>query len=148
MKLPKNIIIMKVGPHSGMSLEDIINSKIEEEKRHGVHFWGYSGVFCQPKPTKKFCEKCNGEMGVPPTLILMSTKSAYNSNVGMINDYSVDGISYTKFKYPVQLQGAEFSFVAKNLRKLENFNLADYEVVESNDKIYSFIQAVKNIPFH
>ena len=56
MNKPKAIIVMKVGPHSGMSLSDIIKSKKEEEKTHGVHYWGYSGVFCQPKPSQEFCQ--------------------------------------------------------------------------------------------
>lgn len=53
----ENIIIMKVGPHSNMSLNEIIETKIQEEKMHGVHFWGYSGVFCHPSKVQKYCEE-------------------------------------------------------------------------------------------
>ena len=41
--LPKAAIVMKVGPHSNMSLSEIIESKKIEEGVYGVHFWGYSG---------------------------------------------------------------------------------------------------------
>ncbi len=52
-----DIIVMKVGPHSGMSLDEIIESKREEEKGNGVHYWGYSGVFCRPLATQEFCKR-------------------------------------------------------------------------------------------
>ena len=71
-KFPKNIIVMKVGPHSGMSLDEIVLSKHAEEQIHGMHFWGYSGVFCTPKATQEFCNKCYAEEKVFPKLVLIS----------------------------------------------------------------------------
>lgn len=120
---------MKVGPHSNMSLKEIIKSKQEEELLHQVHYWGYSGVFCQPKPTKEFCKKCVRDKGEAPLLVLLETKSPYKSSIGTIKNYSSNGFDYCEFKSPVQLQGAEFSFVAKNLRVVENFPLNMYSVV-------------------
>lgn len=75
---------MKVGPHSNMSLKEIIKSKQEEELLHQVHYWGYSGVFCQPKPTKEFCKKCVRDKGEVPLLVLLETKSHYKSSIGTI----------------------------------------------------------------
>ncbi|MEG0799528.1 MAG: hypothetical protein RSG51_03850 [Bacilli bacterium] len=125
---PKNIIVMKVGPHSGMNLEQIIQSKIDEEQVHGVHYWGYSGVFCQPKKVQDFCKKSElKDNGVK--LILIETKSSYDSNIGFITDYSNDGANYIKFDKPVQLQGAQFSFVAKNIKESTDFVLDNYSVV-------------------
>ncbi len=129
IKKPNTIIVMKVGPHSDMSLEEIILSKQEEEKIHGVHYWGYSGVFCQPNPTQNFCKQSKQEFHEAPTLILIETKSSYTSNIGMINQYSEDNVTYKKFQAPVQLQGAQFSFVAKNIRIIDHFNIDDYVVV-------------------
>lgn len=126
---PKAIIVMKVGPHSGMSLVDIIVSKKEEEKIHGVHYWGYSGVFCQPKPTKDFCEWAKKNYGEEPYLILIETKSSYKSDIGMITQYSEDNKTFEKFVSPVQLQGAQFSFVAKEIEMVKAFDLDDYIVV-------------------
>lgn len=128
-KLPKNIIVMKVGPHNDMSLNEIVFSKIEEEKIHGKHFWGYSGVFCTPKATQEFCKKCYEEDKVYPTLILVETKSSYKSIIGKIDYYSVDSKEYIKFDYPVQLQGAQFSFVAKKISVIDKFPLSKYKVV-------------------
>jgi len=128
-ELPKNIIVMKVGPHSNMSLNEIIKSKQDEELLHGVHYWGYSGVFCQPKPTKEFCKTCTHHTGIAPSLVLLETKSSYHSSIGEIKSYSPNGTDYYDFKKPVQLQGAEFSFVTKNLRFVEDFPLDRYNVV-------------------
>jgi len=62
---------------------------------HGVHYWGYSGVFCQPKPTKEFCKKCVQDTGIAPSLVLVETKSPYQSStVGMIKKYSSNGIDF------------------------------------------------------
>lgn len=136
---PNAIIVMKVGPHSDMPLADIVVSKKEEEKIHGVHFWGYSGVFCQPKPTKDFCEWAKKEYGEEPYLILIETKSTYKSDIGMITQYSEDNIMFEKFVAPVQLQGAQFSFVAKEIEMVEAFDLDDYIVVggKNDGKILS-----------
>ena len=125
----ETIIVMKVGPHSNMNLSDIILSKKEEEKKHGVHYWGYSGVFCRPKPTQEFCNWAVEVYGKAPQLILIETKSSYDSNIGMITEYSQNNIDYKKFLRPVQLQGAQFSFVARGLEEVKNFCLEDYVVV-------------------
>ncbi len=131
--LPENIIIMKIGPHSNMTLNEIIESKQEEELFNGVHYWGYSGVFCQPKPTQEFCKKCSWGTNDTPSLVLIETKSPYKSSIGKINKYSSNGFQFTEFKNPVQLQGAEFSFVTKNLRIVENFPLNIYNVVSGKN---------------
>lgn len=125
---PKAVIVMKVGPHSNMTLEDIIKSKQEEELKHGVHYWGYSGSFCQPQRTQAFCKWANETYGENPSIILIETKSVYNSNIGYIKQYSTDDKVYVPFQAPVQLQGAQFSFVAKNLRPLESFIPTAYNV--------------------
>ena len=127
---------MKVGPHSNISLGEIIKSKQVEELSYGVHYWGYSGTFCQQKPTTEFCKKCKEDSGSAPSLILLETKSSYQSSIGMIKNYSSNGTDYCEFKNPVQLQGAEFSLVAKNLRFVEKFPLSAYKVVggKNNEK--------------
>lgn len=125
---PNAAIVMKVGPHSNMTLKDIIKSKQEEELKHGVHYWGYSGVFCQPKQTQKFCKWAKEIYGENPSIILIETKSAYSSKIGHIKQYSVDNKVYVPFQAPVQLQGAKFSFVARNLKVMESFIPEAYEV--------------------
>ena len=135
METLDDIIVMKVGPHSDMSLDEIIESKNKEEILNNVHYWGYSGVFCRPKQVQEFCQNSvlNNHA---PKLVLIETKSSYSSDIGFINEYSADNINFEKFKNPVQLQGAQFSFVTKNLRKYDKFKLDDFVVVggKNNDK--------------
>lgn len=64
-----------------------------------------------------------------PKLVLIETKSSYKSSIGLINEYSEDNALFKRFISPVQLQGAQFSFVAKNLRKYDKFKLDDFIVV-------------------
>lgn len=123
-----DIIVMKVGPHSNMSLQAIIDSKKQEELLNGVHYWGYSGVFCRPKATQDFCRE-SIKNNHHPKIVLIETKSSYDSDIGFIDSYSEDNINFKKFKAPVQLQGAEFSFVAKNIRMITDFRLDDFIVV-------------------
>lgn len=123
------IIVMKVGPHSGMSLQEIIISKKEEENVHKVHYWGYSGFFCMPQAVQKFCNWSKTTYGEYPKLILLETSSAYKSkDVGFITKYSLNNKDFYEFKAPVQLQGAQFAFVAKNIRECNSFCLDDYIV--------------------
>lgn len=126
--LPKAAIIMKVGPHSNMSLESIIASKKAEEVIHGVHYWGYSGSFCRPVPTQNFCKWAKRTYGEDPSIILLETKSTYTSSIGYITKYSKDNRLFVPFQAPVQLQGAQFSFVAKNLRTIDSFSPSKYIV--------------------
>lgn len=126
--LPKAAVIMKVGPHSNMNLQEIIASKKTEETIHGVHYWGYSGSLCRPAPTQSFCKWAREVYGEDPSIILIETKSAYTSTIGYISQYSIDNKQYVNFQAPVQLQGAQFSFVSKNLRTIDAFCLSKYAV--------------------
>lgn len=134
MNKPKAIIVMKVGPHSNMNLSDIMKSKKEEEKIHGVHYWGYSGIFCRPNRTQEFCKWAKEKYHEEPTIVLLETKSTYKSTIGFIRKYSENGVHYQAFKNPVQLQGAQFSFVAKNIQEINGFRLSDYVVVAGKMK--------------
>ena len=119
---------MKVGPHSNMSLEEIIASKRAEEAIHSVHYWGYSGSLCRPGPTQDFCKWAKETYGEAPGIILIETKSAYTSPIGYITQYSADNNKYVSFQAPVQLQGAQFSFVASNIRAIDSFCFSNYLV--------------------
>ena len=125
---PHAAIVMKVGPHSNMTLSDIIESKQQDVLTHGVHYWWYSGVFCQPRPTQEFCKMAREKYRENPSIILIETKSPYKSNIGYITQYSIDNKVYVPFRAPVQLQGAQFSFVAKDIKHLETFVPAMYKV--------------------
>lgn len=124
---------MKVGPHSGMSLSEIVQSKLEEEDRLGFHFWGYSGSLCRPDLVLDFVNFSISKNGRPPLLILLETKSKFKNNIGKIKKFSTDQTIYTHFNQPVQLQGADFSFVAKELfSPREELDLSQFIVFNRN----------------
>ncbi len=111
-------IFMKIGPHSGMNLEDIVKSKINEESIHGVSFWGYSGNFCHPNLVHSFTNYSLQKIGKPPKLALIETSSCYFSNIGFVNEYSSNNKDYYKLPHPIQLQNCRYSFVTKSTKKV------------------------------
>lgn len=128
--LPLFGIVMKVGPHTGMSLSEIINSKYSEESRNGIHYWGYSGTLCHPKRVLEFMSYVLSLQTTPPDLLLLETSSRYNSPIGKIQRFSRDNDIYKDFNGPVQLQGAQYAFVCRNLRRMNYaFTLDSYSVV-------------------
>lgn len=130
MQLPQYAIIMKVGPHSGMSLEEILRSKQQEEQRGGCHYWGYSGTMCHPRRVIEFVSAVISETNRPPDLLLVATPSDYSSCLGPVGEYSTDGKVFHRFSTQVQLQGAQYAFVASNIRHIDqDIDLDDFEVV-------------------
>lgn len=129
-RLPPFAVVMKVGPHSGMSLSEIVASKVEEESRLGQHYWGYSGTLCHPKRVLEFVEYVRSLQELPPQLLLLETASNYDSSIGKINSFSTDCNRYEVFGGAVQLQGAEFAFVAQGLHSVDrDICLDEFDVV-------------------
>jgi len=131
---PSFAIVMKVGPHNGMSLKEIIESKHAEEDRNGVHYWGYSGTLSHPNRVLKFITYVISLQNSPPELLLLQTNSYYNSPIGKIKSFSRDNNTYEQFNGPVQLQGAQYSFVCRNLRRVDSEFLLDYYCVIGGKK--------------
>lgn len=130
LRLPRFAVVMKVGPHSGMGLGDIAASKVDEERRLGVQYWGYSGTLCTPNRVHQFVSYVSSIQARPPSLLLIATTSPYASPVGHSMRYSADGVNFREFPGRVQLQGAQFAFVAQDLQPIgSDFMLDEYDVV-------------------
>jgi len=129
--LPMFGIVMKVGPHTGMSLDDIVESKFKEEARLGVHYWGYSGTSCRPRRVLEFVAYVLLRQRTPPSLLLLETQSDYASEkIGRIGTFSTDQREYRGFGAPVQLQGAQYAFVACGLQRVDQeLRLDTYSVM-------------------
>jgi hypothetical protein len=128
--LPAFGIVMKVGPHSGMSLAQIAESKRAEEAIGGVHYWGYSGTSCHPSRVRSFVLDVLARQAAAPVLLLLETRSGYTSPIGRIGRFSTDAGTYGAFDGPVQLQGAQYAFVCRNLRRMDcSFPADSYSVV-------------------
>ena len=67
------IIIMKVGPFCGYSLDEIIEIKKQEQLITGKFYFGYGGVFCHPGKVLRFIEQAK-KQGVNSIKLLCCLK--------------------------------------------------------------------------
>lgn len=73
-ELPDHVVVMKVGPHGGETLTEIIERKTSEllRSRVGIVYWGYGGSVCHPtRQVRPLVELATGRVGV----IFIETKS-------------------------------------------------------------------------
>lgn len=120
------IIVMKIGPYCGYSLEEIIDIKQKEERKVGKFFIGYSGVFCRPKVINNLVNHAiNNNSSIK--VLFIETKSSYdNENAKEFNYFSKDGDSWTELNDEVLLVGntdkKHFAITGKNLKRV-NYKL-------------------------
>ena len=142
---PAFAVVMKVGPHSGMSLAEIAASKAEEERRLGRHFWGYSGSLCHPRRVVDFVAYARAMTETPVQLLLIETSSDYRSSIGKIAAFSTDQQHYTRFADAVQLEGAQFAFVARDLQRIDSdIDLDAFSVVGGRNDGRSLSQHLRH----
>jgi hypothetical protein len=125
------ILLMKVGPYCGYSLDEIIDIKQNEEKLCGKYFWGYSGVFCRPHVINAFANFCSMNNLSPKVLFTVTESSFVPKDMDKFTQYSTDGSRWKDLDEDVYLVGnhkkAHFGITAKNLQKVDfKLNLADY----------------------
>lgn len=118
------IVLMKVGPYCGYSLDKIIEIKQKEQTKVGKYFWGYSGVFCRPNIVKNLVNYTNGKKIY---ILFVETKSAFiPASFERFEKYSEDGGIWKKLPKDILLVGnknkSHFAITANNLQKV-NFNL-------------------------
>ncbi|HTH93371.1 MAG TPA: hypothetical protein VL576_02755 [Candidatus Paceibacterota bacterium] len=127
MKPSKYVLVMKIGPFCGFSLEEIINIKTGEQDKIGKFFLGYSGVFCHPKRVSEFIQLAKSE-GEKVTVLFITTPSNFNSPIERLSYYSSDANLWQPLPEEVLLVGSKFSIVAKDIQKVDfDINLTDYQ---------------------
>ena len=128
-KLSKYVIIMKIGPFSGFSLEQIFDIKTLEEQKIGKFFLGYAGVFCHPKRVSEFVKLAKSEKEKVQVLFI-ETKSNFISPIERLSEYSLDNESWSPLGEEVLLVGAKFSIVGNNLKKTDfDIDLSNYQSI-------------------
>ena len=131
----KNIVVMKFGPYALYSTEEIIKIKKEEEKKAGMFFIGYSGVFCRPSVVSNLVSYSKGEKIY---LMLVETKSDFvPSNIDKFSKYSIDKSKWKDLPKEVLLVGNKskdhFAFVGKDLKKVDvDLDLSQYSTLFGN----------------
>jgi hypothetical protein len=124
-----HIILMKVGPYCGYSLDEIIKIKQKEEKDVGMYFWGYSGVFCRPMVIKNLVSR---EKNQDIKVLFVETKSDFGpTKVDKFEKYSEDSGEWKLLPSNVLLVGNKakphFAITAKNLREVNiELDLSQY----------------------
>jgi hypothetical protein len=128
--LRRPILYMIVGPHSGYSLDEILNMKQLEERKLGVMYWGYAGSHCRPLRVQRFAVEAETAHGVPPLLVMVETASRYNSqSVGHARFLSSDGLSYEPMPEGVTMIGCTSSLVCRSLTRIDSsIDLNTYRV--------------------
>lgn len=100
-----HIIVMKAGPYCGYSLDEIIHIKQQEANLIGKFFWGYGGVFCQPKVVNAFVSH-SFLSDCQPYVMFCETLSAYETNSGgKFTDFSINKSSWKHLPEEVLLIG-------------------------------------------
>ncbi len=123
------IILMKVGPYCGYSLEEIIDIKQKEQKKVGKYFWGYSGVFCRPNVVKNLVSYAKGKKVY---VLFVETKSDFKpSTYDRFEKYSEDGGVWKDIPDDILLVGnknkSHFAITSNKLKKVDmNFDLSQY----------------------
>ncbi len=137
---------MKAGPHSGDSLDKIINMKYEEEKRIGKFYWGYSGTLCHPFRVQDFC-KYALLRNMKVKLLLTPTKSEYNpGGIRKVARFSTDNLHWYPLPNGVHLWNCKYAVIAKNLKKIKNafINLNEYIVFPSKKLLSEYFRGRVN----
>ena len=123
MELEKyaNIVLMKVGPYCGYSLDEIIDIKQKEQKKVGRYFWGYSGVFCRPNVVRNLVSYANGNKVY---VLFVETKSDFKpSTFDEFKQFSEDGGVWDDLPKDILLVGnknkAHFAITANKLEKVD-----------------------------
>ncbi len=136
---------MKAGPHSGNTLDEIINMKLEEESKLKRFYWGYSGSLCHPYVVQKFCKEAT-ELGKKVKLLLTPTKSNYNPRViKKVTEFSMDNIRWYSLPQGVHLWNCKYAIIAKNLKKSNIFiNLGEYIVFPNRRPLINYLKGRVN----
>jgi hypothetical protein len=141
-----HILLMKVGPYFGYSLEEIFKIKRKEEDKVGKFFWGYGGVFCRPRVVNSFVSYAKTN----PTVLFTKTKSNfYPIKSNRFTSFSEDNLSWNPLDKKVLLIGntgaPHFAVIMKNLRKIEfEINLDDYIPFTSKEMAPDFQERLGN----
>lgn len=113
------VIVMKVGPFCGFSLEEIIKIKQVEEQKVGKFYFGYAGVFCHPGKVLRFINlaKQNGASSIK--LLFITTPSNFTSELPRSEMISENGVEWSALHPDVLLVGSKFAFVASGISEVE-----------------------------
>lgn len=128
---PKAFIFMKVGPHGGECLDEILDrKKIELEKEKKI-FWGYGGTVLHPtNQVQPFVEEWKEELGCVEVLMEeIKGDSKSGPPLGTAKQFAVSDKELWK-RIPKEIKtGGKHALVLDKIRECElELDLRDYKV--------------------
>jgi len=112
-------IFMKVGVHATESLESIIKRKREEIEKAGVSFWGYGGGTCHPLTAVQPFVKEYESKGLNVRLLMQEINSRHFADPVRAEQYSVDGIHWSKIHKDINVVGSRYALVIDSLDEVD-----------------------------
>lgn len=127
--IPRAMVFMKAGFHSGETLTDIIERKVKEEAEAGVIMWGYGGTLCHPtKQICQFVEICKVK-GLPISVVMSSTPSKFNTALTIAEEFSEDGKIWQPVPLGVKVTASRYALVMRDLKLCQmELDLGSYVV--------------------
>ena len=115
VKPGNGIVFMKVGTHANESLEKIIERKSRELRDAGVIFWGYGGNTCHPVSVVKPFAAERKTSGHEIFLVMEPMDSKHFAEATIAEEYSADGVTWTKIPAGVNVLGSRYALVLGSL---------------------------------
>ncbi len=115
--MPPTIIYMIAGPHSGFTLDAILEMKSIEERELGFCYWGYAGSLCHPERVNHFVAEAVARDNRPPQVVFGKTSAKYRSkSLGRITKYSTDAVTLHPLPLAVTMIGCSVAVVCRDFR--------------------------------
>jgi hypothetical protein len=111
------ILFMKVGTHARESLADIIDRKSKEIESAGFAMWGYGGNTCHPRTMVQPFAEMFEERGKPILLCMQEINSNHFAEPLRAEEYSPDGLEWSKIPESIDVLGSRFALVITALRQ-------------------------------
>lgn len=121
LKPGAGVLFMKIGTHANESLADIIARKTVEIRSTGYGMWGYGGNTCHPGSMVQPFARTFAQRG-QTIFLCMEEMESHHFAKGIADEYSVDGISWSKIPRTIEVRGSRYALVIEDLRA-EKFQL-------------------------
>lgn len=114
------ILYMKVGTHANEPLSQIIERKQQEISDEGFAMWGYGGNTCHPRTIVHPFARQDRDSDKPIRLIMEPMESKHFAWPVRAEEYSIDGIEWTKIPEAINVRGSRYALWIENLRQTES----------------------------
>ena len=129
IQLPQAFIFMKVGHHSGESLESIMERKQREITEAGRTFWGYGGSVLHPiNQVQPFAKKWVHQEGTI-RMLMTPTLSKTDPHIRPAIEFSCDRRKWEPIPSEICVTGSRYAIVLDEIKPVQlELDLGHFEV--------------------